>query len=225
MTAKLGSAFDNCYCVIGDVLRNRDNCGSVGNTDGHRLFVGRIGPKRSQSGAPDGAISSLKWGEYKRGGSSSDSEEKTVEEDKQRHSEFGEDLRTLQRELAEDMKFDLMEREAAIEMVRQNFRAELANPPAFKKGQPADLLSIGRASQPLQQPLELHHTPLTRRLRRLVPAQQNGIVEKVTSLPSTESVETVTNGLASKRNQIVLTAGQQRAASLAMSSARTRKFG
>jgi tetratricopeptide (TPR) repeat protein len=65
----------------------------------------------------------------------SDSEsEEFAEQDKKRHAEFKQDLRTLQRELEEDMKFfDLMERQAAIEMVKDKVRVfremrELANP-------------------------------------------------------------------------------------------------
>jgi len=71
-------------------------------------------------------ISSLEMGILPVNGDDhlSDSEgEEFAEEDKQRHAEFNDDLRTLQQELEEDMKFfDLLERQAAIDMVKDKTR-------------------------------------------------------------------------------------------------------
>jgi hypothetical protein len=165
----------------------------------------------------------------------SDSEaEEFAEEDKQRHSEFKEDLRTLQRELEEDMKFfDLMEREAAIDMVKDKTRVfrelrELANPPVESEKVNLPVYApLDALPQPLPQPLAMHHTPLldTPVEEASESVQELESFEKPTceSAQQLESVEKATESaqlleLVEKAGQVesncVLSASQHRRASL-----------
>jgi hypothetical protein len=95
---------------------------------------------------------------------------------------------------------------------------ELANPPAeIKKVNLPIYFPSAVPPQPLQQPLELHHTPLldTSVEKASDSAQQIESVEKVMSLPRMESVEKVTKEAGQQMDSDrVRTAGQQRAASL-----------
>jgi hypothetical protein len=171
MTAQLGREHldvGTVICNIGDVY-----C-AVGETKEALEQYRRALPIRWKNLGPNDPkvvrlmeqISSLEMGRLpqKEEDHLSDSEgEEFAEQDKQRHSDFKEDLRTLQRELEEDMKFfDLMEREAAIDMVKDKTRVfrelrELANPPV--ENEQVDLPGY-TPSAVFHQPLELHHTPL-----------------------------------------------------------------
>ena len=244
MTAQLGSEHldvGTVICNIGDVY-----CATGVTVEALEQYR-RALPIRWKNLGPNNPkvvrlmeqISSLEMGilPQKEEDHLSDSEgEEFAEEDKQRHSKFKEDLRTLQRELAEDMKFfDLMEREAAIDMVKDKTRVfrelrELANPPSESKK--VNLPIYAPSASVLQQPLELHHTPIldmsvedasesAEQIESLKKAsesaQQMGSVEEASE--SAQQMESVAVDKASESAQQmesdrVLSAGQQRSKSL-----------
>jgi tetratricopeptide (TPR) repeat protein len=172
MTARLGSEHldvGTVICNIGDVY-----CATGGRNEEALEQYRRALPIRWKSLGPNDPkvvrlmeqISSLEMGRHPLQKEDFLPEECFAEEDnyfneEDNVTEFKTDLRTLQRELEEDMKyFDLMQREAEIDMVKDKTRVfrelrELSNPPLVEN-EKAELPGYALSDE-LQQQAELQH--------------------------------------------------------------------